>query len=149
MKAQDIMARQIHTIAPGCTIGEALGRMADLGLQAFPVVEKEFILLGTLNFWQILEKAMPSYIAKGDLPDVGFAPDLAQFHEHLEALKPQPVTSVMNPNPPCVRPDDSALACAALIMKTPKTVYLLPVVDGNRKLLGLISAWDIIKEIVA
>ncbi|MGE0472296.1 MAG: HPP family protein [Nitrospirales bacterium] len=141
------MTRQIHTISPGCTIGEALARMADLRLQAFPVVENEFALLGMLNFWQILEQAMPSYIAKGDLPDVGFAPDLAQFHERLEELKPQPVTSVMNPHPPCVRPDDSVLACAALIMKTPKTVYLLPVVEGNRQLVGLITAWDIIKEI--
>ena len=147
MKAQDIMTRQIHTIASECTIGEALARMADLRLQAFPVVEKENVLLGMLNFWQILEQAMPSYITKGDLPDVGYAPDLAQFHDHLGQLKTQPVTLVMNPHPPCVRPDDSVLACAALIMKTPKTVYLLPVVEGGRILVGLISAWDIIKEI--
>lgn len=147
MKAQDIMTRQIHTIASKCTIGEALARMADLRLQALPVVEKEKVLLGMLNFWQILEQAMPSYIAKGDLPDVGFAPDLAQFHEHLGQLKAQPVTLVMNPHPPCVRPEDSVLACAALIMKTPKTVYLLPVVKEGRQLVGLISAWDILKEI--
>lgn len=147
MNAQDIMTRQVHSIGPECSIGEALARMAELRLQALPVVENENTLLGMLNFWQILEQAMPSYIAKGDLPDVGFAPDLAQFHERLEALKPQLVTSVMNPHPPCVRPDDSVLACAALIMKTPKTVYLLPVVERTRRLIGLISAWDIIKEI--
>lgn len=149
MNAQDIMARQVHTVGPECTIGEALARMADLRLQAMPVVEKENVLLGMLNFWQILEQAMPSYIAKGDLPDVGFAPDLAKFHEHLKKLKTQPVTAVMNPHPPCVRPEDSVLACAALIMKTPKTVYLLPVVKEGRQLAGLISAWDILKEIGA
>jgi CBS domain-containing protein len=53
----------------------------------------------------------------------------------------------MNPNPPCVRPEDSVLTCAALIMKTPKTVYLLPVLEEDRQLVGIISAWDIIKEI--
>ncbi len=147
MNARDIMIRQAHTIPPQCTIGEALRHMADLRLQAFPVVNEEKILLGTLNFWQILEWAMPSYISQGDLSDVRFAPDLAQFHERLEKLKPNPVTQVMNPHPPCVRPDDSVLACGALIMKTPKTVYLLPVVEGDHQLVGIISAWDIIKEI--
>ncbi len=147
MKAQDIMIRQPHTIPPQCTIGEALRQMADLRLQAFPVVDKKKMLLGTLNFWQILEWAMPSYISQNDLSDVRFAPDLAQFHERLGELKSNPVTQVMNSHPPCVRPDDSVLACAALIMKTPKTVYLLPVVETDRQLVGVISAWDIIKEI--
>ncbi|MBA3613587.1 MAG: CBS domain-containing protein [Nitrospirales bacterium] len=32
-------------------------------------------------------------------------------------------------------------------MRTPKTVYLLPVVEGDHQLVGIISAWDIIKEI--
>ena len=147
MNAGDIMTRQVHTISPECTIGEALSRMADLRIQAFPVVENNNTLVGTLNFWQILEQALPSYITKGDLPDVRFAPDLAQLHERLEGLKSQPVTLVMNPHPPCVQFNDSVLACAALIMKTPKTVYLLPVVEGDRRLVGIISAWDIIKEI--
>ncbi|WNM59247.1 CBS domain-containing protein [Candidatus Nitrospira allomarina] len=147
MKAQDIMIRQAHTIPPQCTIGEALRQMTDLRLQDFPVVGEKKMLLGTLNFWQILERAMPPYISQGDLPDVRFAPNLVRFHERLGELKPNPVTQVMNPHPPCARPDDSVLACAALIMKTPKTVYLLPVVEGDHQLVGIISAWDIIKEI--
>jgi CBS-domain-containing membrane protein len=147
MIARDIMIRQAHTISPDCTIGEALRRMAELRIQAFPVVDAGKVLLGTLNFWQILEQAMPSYISQGDLSDVRFAPDLAQFHERLEGLKSKFASQVMNFHPPCLRPDDSVLACAALIMKTPKTVYLLPVVEDNRQLVGIISAWDIIKEI--
>jgi CBS-domain-containing membrane protein len=147
MIARDIMVLQAHTVSPECTIGEALRRFADLRFQAFPIIDENHRLLGTLNFWQIIEKAMPSYITKGDLPDVRFAPDLGQFHERLEKLKQKLVTHVMNPNPPCVRPEDSVLTCAALIMKTPKTVYLLPVVEGDRQLVGIISAWDIIKEI--
>jgi CBS-domain-containing membrane protein len=147
MIARDIMVLHVHTLSPERTIGEALRRFADLKFQAFPVIDENHRLLGTLNFWQILEKAMPSYITKGGLADVRFAPDLAQLHERLEELKPKPVTFVMNPHPPCVHPHDSVLACAALIMTTPKTVYLLPVVEGDRRLVGIISAWDIIKEI--
>ena len=147
MIARDIMVRQIHTISPDCTIRDALERMATLRIQAFPVVEKEHNLLGTLNFWQILERAMPSYITKGDLSDVRFAPDLAQLHERLEDLKSKPVTLVMNHQPLCVYPDDSVLTCAALIMQTPKTVYILPVVEDDRRLVGIIAAWDIIKGI--
>jgi CBS domain-containing protein len=54
---------------------------------------------------------------------------------------------VMNHEPPCVGPDDSVLSCAALIMQTPKAVNLLPVVEDGRRLVGVITAWDIIKEI--
>ena len=147
MNAHDIMIRQIHTIPSQCTIGKALRQMADLHLQAFPIVDEKKMLLGTLSFWQILEWAMPPYISQGDLPDVRFAPNLVRFHERLGELKPKSVTQVMNPHPPCARPDDSVLACAALIMKTPKTVYLLPVVEGDHQLVGIISAWDVIKEI--
>ena len=147
MIARDIMVLQVHTISPEYTIGAALRRFADLDCHAFPVLDDEKTLLGTLNFWQILEQAIPAYIINGDMPDIRFAPDLAQFHERLEDLKPKPVIQVMDPHPPTVSPDDSVLACAALIMKTPKTAYLLPVVEGNRRLVGIISAWDIIKEI--
>jgi CBS-domain-containing membrane protein len=147
MIARDIMVRQIHTIAPDCTVRDALKRMATLRIQAFPVVSQEQKLLGTLNFWQILERAMPSYITKGDLSDVRFAPDFAKLHERLEDLKSKPVTLVMNHQPLCVDPDHSVLSCAALIMQAPKTVNILPVVEGDRRLVGIIGAWDIIKEI--
>ncbi len=147
MNARDIMIRQAHTIPPQCTIGEALRQMADLHLQAFPVVDEKKMLLGTLSFWQIIEWAMPSYISQDDLSDVRFAPDLARFHERLGELKLNPVAQLMNAHPPCVRPEDSVLTCAALVMKTPKTVYLLPVVEGDHQLVGIISAWDVIKEI--
>ncbi len=110
------MIRQTHTIPPQCMIGEALRQMADLRLQDFPVVDEKKMLLGTLNFWQILEWAMPPYISQGDLPDVRFAPNLVWFHERLGELNP-------------------------------KTVYLLPVVEGDHQLVGIISAWDVIKEI--
>lgn len=148
MIAQEIMVSQVQTLSPNYTIGEALCRFADLRFQAFPIIDENHRLLGTLNFWQIIEQAMPSYITKGDLPDVRFAPDLGQFHERLEGLKQKLVSHVMNSNAPCVRPEDSVLACAALIMTTPKTVYLLPVVEESRKLVGIISAWDILKKLV-
>jgi CBS domain-containing protein len=147
MIARDIMNPQIHTISPDCTVRDALKRMTTMGTQGFPVVDQEQTLLGTLSFWQILERAMPSYITKGDLSDVRFAPDFARLHERLEDLKSKPVTLVMNHEPPCVGPDDSVLSCAALIMQTPKAVNLLPVVEDGRRLVGVITAWDIIKEI--
>lgn len=104
MNTRDIMIRQAHTIPPQCTIWEALRQMSVLHLQAFPVVDEKKRLLGTLSFWQVLEWAMPSYISQDDLSDVRFVPDLAQLHERLGELKPNPVTHVMNPHPPCVRP---------------------------------------------
>jgi len=147
MIARDIMNRQVHTISPDCSIRDALKRMATLGSQEFPVVDRDQVLLGTLNYWQILERAMPSYIIKGDLSDVRFAPDFSRLHERPDDIKSKPVTFIMNHRPPCVGPDDSVLSCAALITQTSKTAYLLPVVETDRRLVGIITAWDSIKEI--
>lgn len=147
MKARDIMSSNVQSLSPDCSIGEAVRRIAETKFQAFPVVDQNQILLGTVNIWRILQRVMPSYILSGELPDVRFAPDLSQLHENLSTLKIQPVSTVMNTTPLCVRPDDSVLECATVIMRAPKQVHLLPVIDHDRRLVGVISPWDLIKEI--
>jgi CBS-domain-containing membrane protein len=147
MNARDIMTLDVRTLHPECTIGEAVRRFSQEKVQSFPVIDEDRKLLGTLNLWKILEHVLPAYLLSGELRDVGYAPDLTQIHERLVDVKHEAVSSLMTINPPVVSPDDSVLACATLIMNTPKTVYLLPVIDPSQHLLGIIAPWDIIKEI--
>ncbi|MDT7041328.1 CBS domain-containing protein [Candidatus Nitronereus thalassa] len=147
MNARDIMTQEVRTLSPECTIGEAVRQFAQEKIQSFPIIDANRKLLGTLNLWKILEHVLPDYLLSGELREVGYAPDLKQIHERLVAAKHEAVSSLMTVNPPVVSPDDSVLACATLIMNTPKTVYLLPVVDTSQHLLGIIAPWDIIKEI--
>lgn len=147
MKARDIMTRDVITLPPDCPIGDAVRKFAEMKLQAFPVVDAEGNLLGMVNIWRLLRHVLPPYIVSGDLPDVRFAPDLNQLHERLASMRDQPVSAIMNREPPTVRPDHSVLECAALMLNTPKTVHLLPVVDESGRFLGVIAPLDLIKEI--
>ena len=147
MNARDIMTTNIVTLPPDCTIGEAVRRFGETKFQAFPVIDAAGSFLGTLNIWRVLRHVMPRYILSGDLPDVRFAPDLELLHERLATLRNEPVTTIMNTNPPIVRPEHSVLECAALMVNAPKTIHLLPVVEESGRLLGLVSPWDLIKEI--
>lgn len=147
MNASDIMTTDVQTLPPDCTIGEAVGRFGETKFQAFPIVDGKGALVGTVNIWRVLRNVIPPYIVSGDLPDVRFAPDLELLHERLGTLRSQSVTTIMNKNPPAVSPDCSVLECAALMVNAPKTIHLLPVVDDSKQLLGVVTPWDLIKEI--
>jgi len=56
------------------------------------------------------------------------------------------ISEVMTRQVQCVQPQHSSEACMALM--TAQRVRHLPVVDGQRRLLGLISIGDIVKEII-
>lgn len=147
MKAHDIMTRDVFTLSPECSIGDTVRKFAEMKLQAFPVVDSNGNLLGTVNIWQLLCHVMPPYIVSGDLPDVRFAPDLNLLHERLASTRDQPVSVIMNRKPLTVQPDHSVLECAALMMNAPKPVHLLPVVDKSGRFLGVVAPFDLIKEI--
>ncbi len=146
MTARDIMTTNPFTLSPDCSVGQAIRKFRDTKFQAFPVVDADGVLVGTLNIWRVLRHVLPPYIVSGDLPDVRFAPDLERFHGRLAKMQDDPVSTIMNRTPPVAKPDDSVLGCATIMLNALKTVHLLPVVDESRHLLGIIAPWDLIKE---
>ncbi len=146
MKARDVMTTDVRTLAPDCPVGDALRRFADTKLQAFPVVDATGRLLGTLSVLSILQRALPPYIVSGDLPDVGFAPDLNQVRDRLARLRAEPVSRLLDLEPPTVGPETPLLECGALLLHKARTSFLLPVVDEARRLVGVVAPWDLVKE---
>jgi len=147
MRASEIMTTHVEKLTPECTIGEAVKRFEDTKFQAFPIVDKNDVLIGTLNIWRVLKKVIPTYIASGHLTNVSFAPDLEILHERLGHFRSKHVTTIMNKNPPIIRSDCSVLECATLMINAPKTIHVLPVVDEQMKLVGIVTPLDLIKEI--
>jgi len=147
MKASEIMTTHVVRLSPDCTIGEAVRRFEETNFQSFPIVDEKGILIGTLNIWRILRKVIPPYIASGQLTSVRFAPELEILHERLGLLRSKPVTTIMNKNPPVIRSDCSVLECATVMVNAPKKIHVLPVVDEHMKLLGIVTPFDLIKEI--
>lgn len=148
MTAKDVMTADVRTLAPDCPVGEALRRLAETRLQAFPVVDGAGRLLGTVSAVTILRRALPPYVVSGELREVGFAPDLVEVGRRLAALRAQPVSDVLDPDPPTVRPDTPLLECGALMLHRAKTGFALPVVGDGGRLVGLIAPWDLVKGVV-
>ncbi len=147
MTARDIMRPGTETLSPDCTVGEAVRRFGETKCDAFPVVDATGILVGTVNVWRVLRHVLPTYIVSGALTSVRFSPDLDLFHERLAAVRDEPVTVIMNRNPPQVRADQPVLECAAQLFHGQKTIHLLPVVDKSHRLVGTIVPFDLIKGI--
>lgn len=148
MIARDIMTSPVVSLSPKQTVGEAVQRLVAEGHHALPVVDEQGLLLGAVGFWQILERALPGYIRSGELRDVRFAPDPGQYHERLIALKPKPVSEFVDRDPPMVEIDESALECAALLLQSSQRLPLVCVVDKSRRLLGVITVSDLLKELL-
>lgn len=147
MKARDVMTTEVRTLTPDCPVGEALRLFAETKLQAFPVVDAAGRLCGTVSALTVLQRALPPYVVSGDLPHVGFAPDLQQVRDRLADLKPRPVTAIMDREPATVRPETPLLECGALLLREVRTSFLLPVVDEAGRLVGVIAPWDLVKVV--
>ncbi len=147
MRARDVMTTQVRAVLPDRPVGDVVRELAEAHLQAIPVVDAQGKLRGLLSILVILRQVLPSYIVKGDLPDVRFAPDLNQVLERLGELREQPVSAVMDQDPATVRPETPLMECGALIFNAPKSPHLLPVVEADGRLVGVVAPWDLIKEI--
>jgi CBS domain-containing protein len=114
---------EVHTIAPGDTVLEAIRRMAEKGIGALVVVEGDDIV------GMVTER---DYARKVIL--MGRASDQTAVRE------------IMSPTVLYVRPHQSNEDCMALMAGN--RVRHLPVLDQGR-LIGLISMGDLVKDIIS
>lgn len=116
-------AAEVHTIAPGDTVLEAIRRMAEKGIGALVVMDGDGIV------GMVTER---DYARKVILMGRG-SEDTA-------------VREIMSPSVLYVRPHQSNEDCMALM--TGNRVRHLPVLDQGR-LIGLISMGDLVKDIIS
>ncbi len=147
MIVQEIMTTDVSFVTADTTIEDAVGIMRKEKVQTMPVVGPDRLFVGMFTVRLFLKKALPGYIRSGDLPDVRFAPDLPQFHETLNKMRTAAVSTVMDANHPTVVAENSSLECAALLINPKRRIRSVPVVDAANRLIGLVTGWDIIKEL--
>lgn len=81
--------------------------------------------------------------AEGALVGVVTAGDLTRLMEHEEAFLAVPVTEVMTPTPKTARPDELAAAVVGRMERS--GIMAMPVVDENRRVLGMIHLHDLMR----
>ena len=145
MKVENVMRREVIVCRPEELVADALARMWDEGVHVMPVVEEDDRLLGAFWNCRVLEEMAPEYIC--ELGKAPFVPDIGALHRRYRELAPKPVVEVMDPEPVTVEPDESLLAAAAAIVCRGGHAEYAFVVDGHKRLLGIVSATDVLRAI--
>lgn len=130
----------VHAHEPVRTITKLI---FNLGIKGVPVVHHQK-LVGIVTEEDILTKLFPS--VRDFMEDRSSAFDFEAMETNLSALLNKPVKSIMNAKPKSVQADTP-------ILKAQSTMILnkfshLPVVDDQKKLVGIISQGDIFRAIV-
>jgi CBS domain-containing protein len=146
MLAERVMVTDPRTAHIDELIEEVLVRMRDASLRMLPVTDGDGVVIGVISTFSIMEHIVPNYIVSGDLNKISYAPDIGVLRRHYHAYAGKNVSEVMDPTPLLVNRDESLLSVAAAMISFGKHEYAL-VVDHQKKLLGIISAGDILDQL--
>jgi CBS-domain-containing membrane protein len=134
------MKRNVITLPETATLGEAAARFADEHVGTLPIVDPEGHLVGLLHLRDLLGLIMPDFIAL--VEDFDFVRDFGVLED--QAPSPQTlgerVTRVME-RPIAVSASAGLLRAYALIDQ--HDLYDLPIVDEEKRLVGLASRVDV------
>ena len=144
MLAEHIMSSDIVSIQLGATVRDAVALFQESTLHDFPVIDAAGKPVGIVTARSILHFAVPAY-ASDDLPALmRSGPDIDSLYRNLAAELGRPVRDVLERSFDVVKATIPASAVAAMLTHLKGDTNNILVVDDAGKLIGIISARDII-----
>jgi CBS domain-containing protein len=137
MKLRDLMTRDVITIGPEAPLKEAARRMLEAGVSGLPVTDADGTLLGMITEADfVATEADRRRRHRAGL--LGLLYDDAQLPSQERFVGDAMTTDLV------VIREDADHAEAARLMQSEK-VKRIPVVDGKRRIVGLVSRADILR----
>ena len=134
MLVREVMTTRPVTATPKTTIKDALRTLADLGVTALPVVGRRGLLRGVVSEADLIQEVVPSDPRAQERPIV------------IEPLyPPTTVEDVYTRAAVTVHPEDDVAVAVDLMTST--GVKSLPVVDDERRVVGVVSRSDVVREL--
>ena len=134
MLISEWMTKEVITVEPETSMMRASKLLKDKNIRRLPVVDAERRIVGIVTDRDIKE-ASPS---KATTLDV---------HEVYYLLSEIKVKDIMTPNPVTIAPEDTVERAAVLMLE--RRVEGLPVVDGQDRVVGIVTESDIFKVLIA
>jgi len=137
---EEVMTREVVTLAPDMSVADAWQKMLDTLLKALPVVDGKGHVVGMLTDEDLLERAgLQQRLSVAERLDGSI------LKEEIARLRASPtkVEDVMTKPPFTVRTQDSLGFAAARMAK--EGIKRLPVVDEEGRLVGVLSRVDILR----
>ncbi|KAI3448123.1 hypothetical protein Pfo_004788 [Paulownia fortunei] len=145
----DFMTRKenLHVVRPTTTVDEALETLVEKRVTGFPVVDDDWKLVGVVSDYDLL--ALDS-ISGGGQHDTNMFPvvdstwkTFNEIQKLLSKTNGKVVGDLMTPAPLVVRENTNLEDAVRLLLKT--KYRRLPVVDGEGKLIGIITRGDVVR----
>jgi len=142
MKVKDAMSTDIISVSPSTGIIDIYNLIHEKGIGGVPVVDNEKKVLGIVTKNEILQTILPDYFDM--IEDFLFIDDFGALEEELEYLPDLKLflaEDLMVKDVATVDENASLLKVPALMEK--HNVNRLPVIDKNKRLVGIITKIDL------
>lgn len=149
-RVEDVMSTALFTVAPDTPVGEVIGAIQERRIRHVPVVDARGQVLGVVTDRDALAALPRPPRFLGPRRPEGFRAHLFRHDPSDEATRralAQPAIHVMSPCPVAVAPRTPLVRLAELFSGNWRGFF--PVVDDDRRLLGLVTQTDFLTGIVS
>ncbi len=143
MKVSELMTRDVMTIPPDMNVREAAKVLFDKQISGLPVVDENRKVVGMITEKEIINMALPKFAE--ELGDFDVVLNEEPFHKKLAEADKIKVREIMRREVLCTGEDVSVAEVARLMIA--KKQRRIPVLDKDKKLVGIIARADIVKKI--
>ena len=146
---KDIMTREVISVKPETPLQEAAEILAKHGFDGMPVVDEENKLVGILTEYDLISKGSATHLPTFQkiIKNLGvYSKDKSQFTKDFEEISSLKVKDVMN-NDPLTLLEDATYEEAVQAFRDHHRVNPIPVIDQDRKVIGVISRFDVLKPL--
>jgi len=143
MTVKDMMTKEVVTVPPDMSVKDAAKKLFQMEISGLPVIDEQKHVIGMITEKDIITMALPKYVEK--LGDFDFLLNEEPFTRKIEESDKVKVKDIMRKEVLCVTEDTPIPEVARLMII--KKVRRCPVLDKEKKLIGIIARADIVKEI--
>jgi len=143
LKVTDLMTREVITVPPEMSVKEVAKLLFEKEISGLPVVDEQKKVIGMITEKDLIAMALPKYLEK--LGDFDFILDEEPFLKKIADADKVKVKDIMRREVLCVKEEVPVPEVARLMIVN--KVRRIPVLDKDKKLVGIIARADIVKEI--
>ena len=146
MLANHVMTAKVQTLPETATVQDALNLLVNSSLDDFPIVSESSQPVGIVSAKSIIHHAIPDYASSNLLAAMQAAPDIKSVYKKIEHIADHPIHEVADTNFTTVKTTTATSAVAAILANLKGDTHHVLVVDDGGKLVGIISARDILRR---
>jgi CBS domain-containing protein len=155
MTTKKIMTSHVITLRPDDKVADALALMHKHHVRNLPVVDDNGAFIGLFGVRRLSRLLLPQAavdLSRYSVADLSFLPDeIVQMSERWREVAKEPVERFLEKEKKLLfcKPDTSFPQLLELLEQSKDSSLPVIIVEGSaRKLVGMVSAWDVLEGIV-